>query len=81
MFKQMGLISRYKDISGYKTVKFSLYSRFQSKQFLLHHIQLEEYENYRKGQPIRPPKFKRRMSKQTGRFTKGGFKVGQLIAF
>ncbi|MDE5081043.1 MAG: RNA-guided endonuclease TnpB family protein, partial [Trichodesmium sp. St18_bin1] len=31
----------------------------------------------RKGKPIRPPKFKRRMSLLTARFTKGGFKVGQ----
>ena len=31
----------------------------------------------RKGKPIRPPKFKRRMSLPTARFTKGGFKVGQ----
>ena len=30
----------------------------------------------RKGKPIRPPKFKRRMSLPTARFTKGGFKVG-----
>ena len=31
----------------------------------------------RKGKPIRPPKFKMRMSLPTARFTKGGFKVGQ----
>ena len=31
----------------------------------------------RKGRPINPPKFKTRKSKQTARFRKGGFKVGQ----
>ena len=30
-----------------------------------------------KGRPLKPPKFKSRKSKQTARFTKGGFKVGQ----
>ena len=30
-----------------------------------------------KGKPIRPPKFKSRMSLPTARFTKGGFKLGQ----
>ena len=35
----------------------------------------------RKGKPIRPPKFKSRMSLPTARFTKGGFKVGQLIVY
>ena len=34
-------------------------------------------ERDRKGKTIRPPKFKRRMSLLTARFTKGGFKVGQ----
>ena len=44
----------------------------------------QAYQNFfkstkgqRKGRPIRPPKFKSRKSKQTARFTKGGFKVGQ----
>ena len=44
----------------------------------------QAYQNFfkstqgnRKGKPIRPPKFKRRMSLPTARFTKGGFKVGQ----
>ncbi len=31
----------------------------------------------RKGKPVKPPKFKSRKSKQTARFTKGGFKIGQ----
>ncbi|GGA34608.1 transposase [Okeania sp. KiyG1] len=31
----------------------------------------------RKGKPIRPPRFKSRKSRQTARFTKGGFKIGQ----
>ena len=31
----------------------------------------------RKGRPVKPPKFKTRKSKQTARFRKGGFKVGQ----
>ena len=35
----------------------------------------------RKGKPIRPPKFKKGMSLPTARFTKGGFKVGQLMVF
>ncbi|MEM9541388.1 MAG: RNA-guided endonuclease TnpB family protein [Cyanobacteria bacterium P01_E01_bin.42] len=30
----------------------------------------------RKGQKVRPPKFKKRKSKQSARFTRGGFKVG-----
>ncbi|NET29793.1 transposase, partial [Okeania sp. SIO1I7] len=34
-------------------------------------------KNQRKGKPVKPPKFKSRKSKQTARFTKGGFKVGQ----
>ena len=33
-------------------------------------------EGKRKGRPIKPPKFKSRKSKQTARFTRGGFKVG-----
>ncbi len=44
----------------------------------------QAYQNFfkstkgeRKGRPIKPPKFKNRKSKQTARFTKGGFKVGQ----
>ncbi|MGD1805652.1 RNA-guided endonuclease InsQ/TnpB family protein [Dapis sp. BLCC M126] len=44
----------------------------------------QAYQNFfkstqgnRKGKPVRPPKFKSRKSKQTARFTKGGFKVGQ----
>ncbi|NES66207.1 MAG: IS200/IS605 family element transposase accessory protein TnpB, partial [Okeania sp. SIO2D1] len=44
----------------------------------------QAYQNFfkstkgqRKGRPIKPPKFKRRKSKQTARFTQGGFKVGQ----
>ncbi|NEP81654.1 MAG: IS200/IS605 family element transposase accessory protein TnpB [Okeania sp. SIO3B3] len=44
----------------------------------------QAYQNFfrstkgqRKGRPIKPPKFKSRKSKQTARFTKGGFKVGQ----
>ena len=44
----------------------------------------QAYQNFfkstqgnRKGKPIRPPKFKSKKSKQTARFTKGGFKVGQ----
>ncbi|NEQ77146.1 MAG: IS200/IS605 family element transposase accessory protein TnpB [Okeania sp. SIO2C9] len=44
----------------------------------------QAYQNFfkstkgqRKGRPIRPTKFKSRKSKQTARFTKGGFKVGQ----
>ena len=35
----------------------------------------------RKGKPIRPPKFKKRMSLPTARFTKGGFKVAQLMVY
>ncbi len=31
----------------------------------------------RKGQKVRPPKFKKRKSGQSARFTRGGFKVGQ----
>ena len=31
----------------------------------------------RKGQKVKPPKFKSRKSKQTARFTRGGFKIGQ----
>ncbi|GGA59115.1 hypothetical protein CYANOKiyG1_80530 [Okeania sp. KiyG1] len=34
-------------------------------------------QGQRKGKPVKPPKFKSRKSKQTARFTKGGFKVGQ----
>ncbi|NEO55052.1 MAG: IS200/IS605 family element transposase accessory protein TnpB [Okeania sp. SIO3B5] len=44
----------------------------------------QAYQNFfkstkgqRKGKPIKPPKFKSRKSKQTARFTKGGFKIGQ----
>ncbi|WP_293116732.1 helix-turn-helix domain-containing protein [Okeania sp. SIO1I7] len=44
----------------------------------------QAYQNFfkstkgqQKGKPIKPPKFKSRKSKQTARFTKGGFKVGQ----
>ncbi|MGD1699631.1 RNA-guided endonuclease InsQ/TnpB family protein [Dapis sp. BLCC M229] len=44
----------------------------------------QAYQNFfsstkakRKSRPIKPPKFKSRKSKQTARFTKGGFKVGQ----
>ena len=44
----------------------------------------QAYQNFfkstkgqQKGRPIKPPKFKSRKSKQTARFTKGGFKVGQ----
>ncbi|RQH51420.1 transposase [Okeania hirsuta] len=44
----------------------------------------QAYQNFfkstqgkRKGRPIKPPKFKSKKSKQTARFTKGGFKVGQ----
>ena len=44
----------------------------------------QAYQNFfkstrgqRKGKAIRPPKFKTRKSKQTARFTRGGFKVGQ----
>ncbi|NES01821.1 MAG: IS200/IS605 family element transposase accessory protein TnpB [Okeania sp. SIO2F4] len=44
----------------------------------------QAYQNFfkstqgkRKGRPVRPPKFKSRKSKQTARFTKGGFKIGQ----
>ena len=44
----------------------------------------QAYQNFfkstkgqRKGRPIKPPKFKTRKSKQTARFRKGGFKVGQ----
>ena len=44
----------------------------------------QAYQNFfkstkgqRKGKPIKPPKFKRRKSRQTARFTKGGFKVGE----
>ncbi|NEQ71626.1 MAG: IS200/IS605 family element transposase accessory protein TnpB [Okeania sp. SIO2C9] len=44
----------------------------------------QAYQNFfrstkgqRKGRPIKPPKFKSRKSKQTARFTKGGFKIGQ----
>ncbi|NET40405.1 helix-turn-helix domain-containing protein [Okeania sp. SIO2B3] len=31
----------------------------------------------RKGRPVKPPKFKTRKSKQTARFTRRGFQVGQ----
>ncbi len=44
----------------------------------------QAYQNFfkstkgqRKGRPVKPPKFKSRKSKQSARFTKGGFKVGQ----
>ncbi|MDY7007883.1 MAG: RNA-guided endonuclease TnpB family protein [Cyanobacteriota bacterium] len=44
----------------------------------------QAYQNFfkstkgkRKGKPVKPPKFKTRKSRQTARFTKGGFKVGQ----
>lgn len=44
----------------------------------------QAYQNFfnsckgkRKGQKIKPPKFKSRKSNQSARFTKGGFKVGQ----
>ena len=44
----------------------------------------QAYQNFfnstkgeRKGRPIKPPKFKTKKSKQTARFRKGGFKVGQ----
>ncbi|WP_366558131.1 helix-turn-helix domain-containing protein [Okeania sp. SIO3B5] len=44
----------------------------------------QAYQNFfkstkgqQKGRPIKPPKFKTRKSKQTARFRKGGFKVGQ----
>ncbi|WP_366557891.1 transposase, partial [Okeania sp. SIO1I7] len=44
----------------------------------------QAYQNFfkstkgeRKGKPVKPPKFKSRKSKQTARFTKGGFKVGE----
>jgi hypothetical protein len=37
---------------------------------------LDKLKATKKGEPIRPPKFKRRMSLPTARFTKGGFKVG-----
>ena len=44
----------------------------------------QAYQNFfkstkgqRKGKPVKPPKFKSRKSKQTARFTRGGFKVGQ----
>ncbi|MEA5470864.1 RNA-guided endonuclease InsQ/TnpB family protein, partial [Spirulina sp. 06S082] len=31
----------------------------------------------RKGQKVKPPRFKKRKSRQSARFTRGGFKVGQ----
>ncbi|MDJ0520046.1 MAG: RNA-guided endonuclease TnpB family protein [Trichodesmium sp. MO_231.B1] len=44
----------------------------------------QAYQNFfkstkgeRKGKPVKPPRFKSRKSKQTARFTKGGFKVSQ----
>ncbi|WP_242027598.1 RNA-guided endonuclease InsQ/TnpB family protein [Cyanobacterium aponinum] len=44
----------------------------------------QAYQNFfnsckgkRKGHKVKPPKFKSRKSKQTARFTRGGFKVGQ----
>ena len=44
----------------------------------------QAYQNFfkstkgtRKGKPVKPPRFKTRKSKQSARFTKGGFKVGQ----
>ncbi|GGA10026.1 hypothetical protein CYANOKiyG1_23010 [Okeania sp. KiyG1] len=44
----------------------------------------QAYQNFftstkgkRKGKPVKPPKFKSRKSRQTARFRKGGFKVGQ----
>jgi len=44
----------------------------------------QAYQNFftstkgqRKGRPVKPPKFKTKNSKQTARFRKGGFKVGQ----
>ncbi len=44
----------------------------------------QAYQNFfnstkgkRKGRAIKPPRFKTRKSRQTARFTKGGFKVGQ----
>ncbi|GGA43317.1 RNA-guided endonuclease TnpB family protein [Okeania sp. KiyG1] len=49
----------------------------------LNHLN-QAYQNFfqstkgkRKGKPVKPPKFKSRKSRQTARFTKGGFKVGQ----
>ena len=44
----------------------------------------QAYQNFftatkgkRKGKPVKPPQFKSRKSRQTARFRKGGFKVGQ----
>ncbi|WP_287277288.1 MULTISPECIES: transposase [unclassified Okeania] len=44
----------------------------------------QAYQNFfqstkgkRKGKPIKPPRFKKRKSRQTAKFTKGGFKIGQ----
>ncbi len=44
----------------------------------------QAYQNFfkstkgkRKGKPVKPPKFKSKKSKQTARFTRGGFKIGQ----
>ena len=48
----------------------------------------QAYQNFfkstqgnRKGKSIRPPKFKRKMLWLIARFTKGGFKVGQLMVY
>ena len=44
----------------------------------------QAYQNFfksckgeRKGQKVKPPRFKKRKSRQSARFTRGGFKVGQ----
>ncbi|MCL2932859.1 MAG: transposase [Trichodesmium sp. MAG_R03] len=39
------------------------------------------FQGHRKGKSVRPPKFKSKKSRQTARFTKGGFKVGQYQVY
>ena len=48
----------------------------------------QAYQNFfkscqgeRKGQPVKPPKFKKRRSDQSARFRKGGFKVNERTVF
>jgi putative transposase len=48
----------------------------------------QAYQNFfkscqgeRKGQPVKPPKFKKRRHKQSARFRKGGFKVNERTVF
>ena len=53
----------------------------------LNHLN-QAYQNFfkstqgnRKGKPIRPPKFKRKILLLIARFKKAGFKVGQVMVY